>query len=98
MSAGVGFFFGLVADIQYASKEDTYTEGRCQRYGEVPAKLFDAVSSWQHNEPPLKFVLSLGDLVDGRPTQVSRLLLDTNKNLAQTTCLLCRQRLIKIIR
>lgn len=78
MPADAVFAFGLVADIQYACKVDSHTEGRCQRYGEVPVKLSDAVSSWQHNEPALKFVLSLGDLVDGRPTQVSRLLPDSS--------------------
>ena len=72
MPTEVGFAFGLVADIQYACKPESHTEGRCQRYGEVPAKLSDAVNNWQYHEPPLNFILSLGDLVDGRPIQVGR--------------------------
>ena len=61
------FAFGLVAD---ACKENKHSEGRCQRYGEVPSKLSEAVKGWQRSQQSLAFVLSLGDLIDGMPTQV----------------------------
>ena len=48
-----------------------HTEGRTQRYEEVPQKLTQAVQIWHRDDPKLEFVLSLGDIIDGRPTQVS---------------------------
>lgn len=64
------FAFGLVADIQYACKDDKHSEGRCQRYREVPSKLTEAVDHWQKSPCDLEFVLSLGDIIDGMPTLV----------------------------
>lgn len=46
------------------------TEGRVQRYEEVPQKLEQAVQLWHNNMPKLEFVLSLGDIIDGRDSQV----------------------------
>ena len=47
-----------------------HTEGRTQRYEEVPQKLMQAVQIWHRDDPKLEFVLSLGDIIDGRSTQV----------------------------
>ncbi len=47
-----------------------HTEGRSQRYEEVPQKLMQAVQIWHRDAPKLGFVLSLGDIIDGRSTQV----------------------------
>ncbi len=47
-----------------------HTEGRAQRYEEVPQKLMQAVQIWHRDVPKLGFVLSLGDIIDGRGTQV----------------------------
>ncbi|DBA97345.1 hypothetical protein WJX77_003255 [Trebouxia sp. C0004] len=69
MSGETSFVFGLVADIQYACKGIGHTEGRVQRYEEVPQKLAQAVQIWHRDAPKLGFVLSLGDIIDGRLTQ-----------------------------
>ncbi|KAA6427520.1 MAG: hypothetical protein FRX49_02183 [Trebouxia sp. A1-2] len=69
MSGETSFVFGLVADIQYACKGIGHTEGRAQRYEEVPQKLMQAVQIWHRDAPKLEFVLSLGDIIDGRSTQ-----------------------------
>ena len=67
--------FGLVADIQAASKPDGGGEGRVQRYAAATEKLGAAIDAWLHDlrrrrtrisSPPLCCVLSLGDIVDGR--------------------------------
>lgn len=47
-----------------------HTEGRVQRYREVPQKLSQAVQCWHKDFPKLDFVLSLGDIIDGRDSQV----------------------------
>ncbi|KAK9838820.1 hypothetical protein WJX74_003943 [Apatococcus lobatus] len=57
---------GLLADIQYADQEDTFTEGRCQRYREAPGKLQQAVKAFVAQEPQLSCVLTLGDIINGR--------------------------------
>ena len=53
-----------------ATQGISHTEGRSQRYEEVPQKLAQAVHNWHRDEPKLQFVLSLGDIIDGRETQV----------------------------
>ena len=69
------FSFGLVADVQAGDKPDSFGEGRCQRYDAAARKLGQAVDAWlaqrgarrtRHSRPALSFVLSLGDIVDGR--------------------------------
>ena len=76
---GALFTFGLVADVQAALDVDDGTdEGRCQRYGTATARLSKAVDDWLtrfdrmpvDNYPP-SFVLSLGDIVDGRTDEVT---------------------------
>jgi manganese-dependent ADP-ribose/CDP-alcohol diphosphatase len=82
---GALFTFGLVADVQAAfDVEDGTDEGRCQRYSTATARLAKAVNEWlTHFEripdkgslpprvPPPSFVLSLGDIVDGRTDEVT---------------------------
>ena len=68
------FSIGVIADAQYASRDDGDTEGRVQRFREVPAKLEEAcvafaaaARSGAGGGPPLAAVLHLGDLVQGSP-------------------------------
>lgn len=56
--------------VGYAVQGIGHTEGRAQRYEEVPQKLMQAVQIWHRDAPKLEFVLSLGDIIDGRSTQV----------------------------
>ncbi|MEW5297083.1 MAG: hypothetical protein WDW38_005891 [Sanguina aurantia] len=60
------FKIGIVADTQYGDKDDGHTEGRVQRFREVPNKLQDAVNHWQSENVAL--VLTLGDTIEGRAT------------------------------
>eukprot|EP00884_Botryococcus_braunii_P006006 jgi/Botrbrau1/15406/Bobra.43_2s0032.1 len=59
------FSFGLVADIQYSDMDDTFVEGRRQRFREVPDKLSAAVAEWRSLAKELSFVLTLGDIING---------------------------------
>jgi manganese-dependent ADP-ribose/CDP-alcohol diphosphatase len=61
------FAFGCIADAQYADLPDGNTEGRIQRYCEVPEKLAAALTALRQRHPPLAFVLHLGDIVNGNP-------------------------------
>ncbi len=58
-----------------------HTEGRAQRYEEVPQKLMQAVQIWHRDDPKLGFVLSLGDIIDGGSTQVR-----TGRCVVRDTC------------
>ena len=57
--------FGLLADVQYSDMPNGNTEGRVQRFTEAPEKLREAVEDFCRQQPPLEFVLSLGDLING---------------------------------
>ncbi|NXX81494.1 ADPRM diphosphatase, partial [Urocolius indicus] len=59
--------FGVVADIQHADAEDGYDYEGCRRryYRQSLRLLRDAVDAWAAEEPPLAFVLQLGDCIDG---------------------------------
>lgn len=61
------FSFGVIADAQYTDMPDGDTEGRCQRFGEVPGKLRAALAELraQHAATPLSCVLHLGDIING---------------------------------
>lgn len=50
-------------------QDDGSTEGRCQRYRAAPAALRAALQRLQAATPPLTAVLSLGDIIDGAPTE-----------------------------
>lgn len=67
-AAGVDplFRFGIIADVQYADKDDgTNFLGTVRRYYR-PARraLQDAVSAW-NQIPDLRFIAQLGDVIDG---------------------------------
>ena len=77
------FTFGLVADVQAGDKPDGSGEGRCQRFSSAPYKLGLALDAWlaqrssrrtRHSRPPVGFVLSLGDIVDGRDDETTTLI------------------------
>ncbi|NWU71082.1 ADPRM diphosphatase, partial [Pterocles burchelli] len=59
--------FGVVADIQYADAEDGYDYSGYRRryYRQSLGLLRAAVEAWAAEEPPLAFVLQLGDSIDG---------------------------------
>ena len=61
------FSFGVFADAQYADIPDGDTEGRQQRFREVPGKLREALAALRatHGETPLACVLHLGDIING---------------------------------
>ncbi|XP_068770169.1 manganese-dependent ADP-ribose/CDP-alcohol diphosphatase isoform X1 [Struthio camelus] len=61
------FSFGVIADIQYADAEDGYDFWGCrQRYYRHSLRLLRAaVEAWAAEQPPLAFVLQLGDTIDG---------------------------------
>lgn len=61
------FSFGLLADAQYADLPDGNTEGRRQAFREVPDKLRAALADLRSTQPPLAFVMHLGDIVNGNP-------------------------------
>lgn len=58
------------AHIVLILQETGGAEGRVQRYEEVPQKLAQAVQCWHRDSPKLNFVLSLGDIIDGRDSPV----------------------------
>ncbi|KAL2650475.1 hypothetical protein R1flu_018603 [Riccia fluitans] len=62
------FSFGVVADIQYADKDNSCMEGRVQRYREAPGKLEKAVKAFNAKREDLRFMLTLGDIIDGNIT------------------------------
>ncbi|KAL3701177.1 hypothetical protein R1sor_019199 [Riccia sorocarpa] len=62
------FSFGVVADVQYADKDNNFMEGRVQRYREAPGKLERAVKAFNTKKEDLRFVLTLGDIIDGNVT------------------------------
>lgn len=57
--------FGLLADVQYSDMDDGDTEGRVQRFREAPGKVVLATEAFGALSPPLEFVVSLGDLING---------------------------------
>eukprot|EP00798_Chlamydomonas_sp_ICE-L_P004959 gene4959-34739_t len=71
MSSVAPFFrFGVIGDPQYGDKVDAFVEGRNQRYREVPGKLQEAAEKLSTED--LTFVLVMGDLIDGQPTEDSQ--------------------------
>lgn len=59
--------FGLIADIQYADSDDGYNYRKTRRrfYRAALTLLMKAVADWKANRPDMKFVLQLGDIIDG---------------------------------
>ncbi|KAJ7540272.1 hypothetical protein O6H91_10G007400 [Diphasiastrum complanatum] len=62
------FSFGVVADVQYADKDNGEYESRIQRYREAPNKLQEAVNTFNSVKQDLLFALTLGDIIDGNTT------------------------------
>ena len=60
------FRFGLIADVQYADLDDApnFTKTRVRRYRHSLGILEKAVDYWSRI-PDLKYIVQLGDLVDG---------------------------------
>jgi len=58
------FSFGVVTDIQYADKE-TRKE---KYYRDALQKLEECIQYWNQVQPPLEFVVHLGDIIDGNST------------------------------
>ncbi|NXO02781.1 ADPRM diphosphatase, partial [Rhinopomastus cyanomelas] len=60
--------FGVIADIQYADAEDglSFDGARRRFYRQSLVQLQAAVAAWAEEQPPLAFVLQLGDSIDGR--------------------------------
>ncbi|KAM9177751.1 manganese-dependent ADP-ribose/CDP-alcohol diphosphatase isoform 1-T2 [Mergus octosetaceus] len=67
MEAAPRVSFGVVADIQYADEEDGCDFwGRRRRYYRHSLRLLRAaVEAWAAEQPPLAFVVQLGDCIDG---------------------------------
>eukprot|EP00898_Chlorokybus_atmophyticus_P006961 jgi/Chlat1/7266/Chrsp58S06899 len=63
------FSFGLLSDIQYADKDNGSYDGRIPRYREATGKLREAVGFFNERAQQLRFVLHLGDIVDGNDTE-----------------------------
>ncbi|KAL2650474.1 hypothetical protein R1flu_018602 [Riccia fluitans] len=68
------FSFGVVADVQYADKDDKHVSskpplgGYVVRYREAPEKLEKAIKAFNAKKEDLQFVLTLGDIIDGNIT------------------------------
>ncbi|XP_053309992.1 manganese-dependent ADP-ribose/CDP-alcohol diphosphatase isoform X2 [Spea bombifrons] len=61
------FSFGVVADIQYADIDDGYNfmKTRMRYYRNSLTLLKDAVAEWSKESQRPKFILQLGDIIDG---------------------------------
>ncbi|CAD7703221.1 unnamed protein product, partial [Ostreobium quekettii] len=68
--AGPLFSFGLVADVQYADRENGMSKstGNVKQYRATPGLLGEAVGKWLQRADTLDFVLNLGDTIDGNET------------------------------
>lgn len=58
--------FGAIADVQYADVDDAWNFKQTQRrrYRGALDCLRNAVGAWSAQDPPLDFVLDLGDIID----------------------------------
>lgn len=61
------FTFGVIADIQYADKDDgyNYVQTRVRYYRSSLSLLQDATQEWASESAPPAFILQLGDIIDG---------------------------------
>ena len=75
------FSFGVISDIQYGDLEErqNYLKTRWRYYRNSLNLLKDAIGSWNTCDHPVKFVLQLGDIIDGfnRRQGISQSCLDT---------------------
>ncbi len=70
-------------------QDDTFTEGRRQRYRECPAKLEEAVAAFAAEIPPLTCVLTLGDIINGRHETQEKDVADLDMVLSLLQPLVC---------
>ena len=56
---------GLIADVQYADKDDSPYDGHVRQYRLSRTKLKTAISDFNNAALPLDCVLHLGDIIDG---------------------------------
>ncbi|XP_061611095.1 manganese-dependent ADP-ribose/CDP-alcohol diphosphatase isoform X1 [Phyllopteryx taeniolatus] len=61
------FTFGLIADVQYADMDDglNFTQTRRRYYRNSIGLLRKARESWSHSAARPKFIIQLGDIIDG---------------------------------
>lgn len=61
------FTLGVIADIQYADRDDgyNYTRTRMRYYRSSLQLLRNAQESWSESAVKLEFILQLGDIIDG---------------------------------
>ncbi|XP_019720013.1 manganese-dependent ADP-ribose/CDP-alcohol diphosphatase [Hippocampus comes] len=61
------FTFGVIADIQYADMDDglNFSQTRRRYYRSSLELLRKARESWSHSAPRPKFIIQLGDIIDG---------------------------------
>ncbi|OQS05223.1 hypothetical protein THRCLA_02605 [Thraustotheca clavata] len=69
------FSFGAIADVQYADIDDAWNYMKTSRryYRQALSNLQSAVDSWidEAKSKPLRFVMNLGDLLDGKNAATS---------------------------
>ena len=72
--------FGLITDVQYADHDNTlnYRKDRTRYYRNSICLVKEAVVQWQDkaNENNLKFIIQLGDLIDGKSANNREKILD----------------------
>jgi manganese-dependent ADP-ribose/CDP-alcohol diphosphatase len=62
--------FGVLADIQYSDHDDVHVFNKCRYYRNSLNQISNAIDHWKEFElktdSKLKFILQLGDLIDGK--------------------------------
>lgn len=62
--------FGVLADIQYSDHDDLHVFNKCRYYRNSLNQILNAIGHWKEFELKtdfrLKFILQLGDLIDGK--------------------------------
>ena len=72
---------GQIGSVQLDLQDNTFTEGRCQRYRECPGKLQQAVAALAAQQPRLTCLLTLGDIINGRHDTQDKDILDLSRVL-----------------
>ncbi|KAG8446016.1 hypothetical protein GDO86_013768, partial [Hymenochirus boettgeri] len=68
-----GLTFGVIADVQYADRDDGLSVWKTMRYYRPSLHhLRSAIREWNNENPPPKFVLQLGDVIDGSNKRFSK--------------------------
>ncbi|XP_067914786.1 manganese-dependent ADP-ribose/CDP-alcohol diphosphatase-like [Heterodontus francisci] len=71
-SEKLNFAFGVIADIQYANVDNGYNDTRTKRryYRNSLHLLHNAVKGWNEEPTTPRFILQLGDIIDGCNSQL----------------------------